>query len=99
MMKIGYADSFILSPGVSTYTYPTTLTDPANNSSTVTYRYDIGANVEAVKSAPAGQTYGKTSKRIYDSVGRLQKDSPNRTPGHAKKLADPSASFLMIGMK
>ncbi|MBL8182185.1 MAG: VCBS repeat-containing protein [Blastocatellia bacterium] len=72
---ISYDDNFnsIVSP--ATYAYPTSITDPNNQSSTVKYRYDIGANVEATSPAPAGQTYGKTSKRWYDSIGRLEKDS------------------------
>jgi hypothetical protein len=74
-MKISYADNFNSSAGVSTYAYPTALTDPANNSSTLKYRYDIGANVEATSPAPAGQTYGKTTKRQFDSEGRLERDS------------------------
>ena len=74
-VKIGYADNWNSSGNPSTYAYPTTLTDPANNSSTVKYRYDIGANVEATSPAPAGNTYGKTTKRIFDSIGRLERNS------------------------
>ena len=74
-VKIAYADDFNSSPGVTTYAYPTTITDPAGNSSTVKYRYDIGANVEATSPAPAGQTYGKKSKRLFDSIGRLDRQS------------------------
>ena len=75
-VKIAYADNWNQgSLSINTYAYPTTLTDPAGNSSTVKYRYDIGANVEANSPAPAGQTYGKTSKRIFDSVGRLERNS------------------------
>ncbi|MGE3467097.1 MAG: hypothetical protein AB7J13_09200, partial [Pyrinomonadaceae bacterium] len=59
----------------NTYAYPTMLTDPNGQSSTVKYRYDIGANVEATSPAPAGQTDGKTSKRTFDSIGRLERDS------------------------
>lgn len=75
-VKIAYADNFNSSPGVSTYAYPTTLTDQAGNSSTVKYRYDIGANVEAASPAPGSLTYGKTSKREYsDTTAMLLKDS------------------------
>ncbi|MEJ7623796.1 MAG: VCBS repeat-containing protein [Pyrinomonadaceae bacterium] len=74
-VKIGYADSFNSSGNPTTYAFPTTLTDPASNSSTVKYRYDIGTNIEATSPAPAGQTYGKTTKRLFDSVGRLYRDS------------------------
>ncbi|MBX3292715.1 MAG: VCBS repeat-containing protein [Acidobacteria bacterium] len=74
-VKIGYLDNFNSSPGVSTWAYPTTVTDPNDQSSTVKYRYDIGANVEAVSPAPAGNSYGKTTKRIFDSIGRVEKES------------------------
>ncbi len=74
-IKIGYADNWNSTGNPTTYAYPTSLTDPANTASTVKYRYDIGANVEAASPAPAGQTYGKTTKRVFDAVGRLQKHS------------------------
>ncbi|MBX3292723.1 MAG: hypothetical protein KF881_07520 [Acidobacteria bacterium] len=41
----------------------------------IKYRYDIGANVEAVSPAPAGNSHGKTTKRIFDSIGRVEKES------------------------
>ncbi len=81
-IRIGYGDNFNSTVGVSTYAYPTVVTDPAgsslgdtNHSSTVIYRYDIGANVEANSPAPAGNTYGKKTKRIYDDKGRLERNS------------------------
>ncbi len=74
-VKIGYADNFNSSPGVSTWAYPTSVTDPANNSSTVKYRYDIGANVWAQSPAPAGQSVGKTTEREFDSIGRLLRET------------------------
>lgn len=81
-VRIGYADSWNDGVSRSTYAYPTVLTDPAGttlgaagHSSTVKYRFDIGANVEAVSPAPAGQTYGKTSRRKFDDYGRIEKES------------------------
>jgi hypothetical protein len=64
-IKIGYADNFNSTVSNATYAYTTSITDPANNTSMVKYRYDIGANIEATSPAPTGQTYGKTTKRIY----------------------------------
>ena len=75
VVKIGYADNFNSAVSGSTYAYPTVLTDPANNSSTVQYRYDIGANIEAISPAPAGNSFGKKTKRFYDAMGRLERDS------------------------
>jgi hypothetical protein len=74
-VKIAYADVWNDSVSRTTYAYPTTVNRSANNQSTVKYRYDIGANVEATSPAPAGQSYGKTTKRVFDSIGRLQRDS------------------------
>ncbi len=54
---------------------PTSVTDPASNSSTVKYRYDIGANVWAQSPAPAGQNVGKTTEREFDSIGRLLRET------------------------
>ncbi|MGQ0542029.1 MAG: hypothetical protein ACT4O9_09300, partial [Blastocatellia bacterium] len=73
-VAINYADNFNSTGNPATFAYPTTLTDPANNSSTVKYRYDTGANVRAQSPAPAGQTQGKITEREYDSIGRLLKD-------------------------
>jgi len=74
-VSIGYTD--VWNDGVSrtTYAYPTSITDPNSQSSTVKYRFDIGANVEATSPAPHNQTHGKKTKRVYDTYGRLQRDS------------------------
>jgi hypothetical protein len=81
-VRIGYADVWNDGVSRSTYAYPTVITDPSSNtlgdsahSSTVKYRYDIGANVEATSPAPAGQTHGKTTKRKFDAYGRPERDS------------------------
>jgi YD repeat-containing protein len=75
-VKTNYADSFNdTTVSRNTYAYPTTLTDPANNSSTVKYRFDTGANVRAKSPAPAGNTNGKETTREYDSIGRLSKET------------------------
>jgi YD repeat-containing protein len=58
----------------NTYSYPTTLTDPAGNSSAIKYRFDLGANVWARSPAPAGNSTGKETTREYDSAGRLLKE-------------------------
>lgn len=76
-VSIGYTDAWNDNPNPNrtTYAYPTSITDPNLQSSTVKYRYDIGANVEATSPAPHNQTHGKTTKRIFDTHGRLEKDS------------------------
>ena len=71
-----YTDTFYPSLGsTTTYAYPTTVTDPGGFSSTIKYRYDTGANIQAASPAPVGQTYGKTSKRVYDNIGRIERES------------------------
>ena len=74
-VRMEYTDAFNDESTPGTFAYPTKVYDPANNYSSVIYRFDIGANVEATSPAPDGQTYGKTTKRIFDSVGRLEKNS------------------------
>jgi YD repeat-containing protein len=61
----------------ATYAYPTTITDSGGFSSTVKYRYDMGANVWARSPTPSGSgnTYGKTTSRTYDdTIGRVIKE-------------------------
>ena len=83
-VKIDYADAFNDNLNRNTYAYPTTLTDPANNSSTVKYRYDIGTNVWAKSPAPTGNTTGKETTRTYDSIGRLSKETLVNTGAYSR---------------
>ena len=71
-----YADKFTDNNNSrNTFAYPTKLSDPAGNSSDVKYRYDIGANVWASSPVPNGATGGKISTRIYDTLGRLERQT------------------------
>jgi YD repeat-containing protein len=84
-VKISYTDNWNDSVSRSaTYAYPTALTDPANYSSTVKYRYDVGANVRAESPAPAGQSAGKTTTREFDEIGRLLKESIVNTGAYTR---------------
>ncbi len=74
-VKLVYADNFNSTPPGATYAYPTSLVDPEENSSTVKYRYDIGANIEATSPAPDDEMYGKTSKRKFNDDGRLEEEA------------------------
>ena len=65
----GYSDSFTTTGHTATFAYPTTLTDPAGYSSTIKYRYDMGANVEVVS------PNGKTTTRAFYSDGRLERET------------------------
>jgi YD repeat-containing protein len=76
---INYADNFNSSGNPTTYAYPTTVTDPGGKSSTIQYRFDIGANVWARSPTPyndsIANTYGKTTSRTYDdATGRITKE-------------------------
>lgn len=69
-------------PNRTTYAYPTSITDPNGNSSTVKYRFDAGANIWARSPtlAGSGNTNGKTTSREYgDGLGRLTKQIVNST--------------------
>ncbi len=80
-VQIGYADDFngsvpaVGGVPVSTHAYPTSFTDPAGNSSTVEYRFDIGANVWAKSPHLNPTTPGKETTRVYDDKGRIQKET------------------------
>jgi YD repeat-containing protein len=72
-----YADKF--SDGNSTpvsyntFAYPTKVTDPDGFESNAEYRYDFGAPVKATGPPPAGQSAGAIVRRVYDTIGRLEK--------------------------
>jgi YD repeat-containing protein len=77
--KFSYIDNYndSTSPGSrNTSAYPTKVTDPAGNYSSIQYRFDLGANVWAQSPKPDGQDNlkGKTTERIYDGQGRLEKE-------------------------
>jgi hypothetical protein len=83
--RIEYADSF--NDGINNrnaFAYPTKLFDAAGNFSEAKYRFDTGANVWAQSPAPAGSTTGKTSERIFDALGRLQKETILNTGAYTR---------------
>ena len=61
----------------ATFAYPTTITDAGGHSTVAKYRFDIGANVWAKSPTPYGASNnkGKETERVYDSVGRLEKET------------------------
>ena len=96
-VRVGYADVFNDSTIRNAYAYPTTLTDPAGSSlgdtthsSFVKYRYDIGANVWAQSPAPAGNTNGKVSERIFDFLGRLSTNKVDNYGGAYTRYEYPA---------
>ena len=75
-VKISYAEKFNdTTANRHTYAYPTILTNPLNNSSSVSYRFDTGANVWAKSPDSNSTVQGKVTARTFDSIGRLQKES------------------------
>ena len=74
---LDYADKF--SDGTSapvnynTFAYPTKVTDPDGFESKAEYRFDFGAPVKAQGPPPAGQSVGAIVRRVYDSIGRLER--------------------------
>jgi YD repeat-containing protein len=76
--KIGYADKFNDGgDSRNTFAYPTKVTDPAGYYSEAKYRFDAGANVWAKSPTPQGtnNSKGKETERIYDSFGRLERET------------------------
>jgi YD repeat-containing protein len=58
---------------ITTFAYPTTVTDADSYSSTVKYDYDFGAKTRVQGPPPAGQTNGVIQAFTYDSIGRLSR--------------------------
>lgn len=89
-VKISYADNFNdTTTSRHTYAYPTKITelansDTTNNFSEVKYRFDSGANVWAKSPAPAGNTTGKETTRLYDAIGRLEKETLVNTGAYTR---------------
>ena len=79
-VEISYADAFNDNQNSrNTFAYPTKLTevantDTTNNYSSVKYRFDTGANVWAKSPKPENNSSGKETTRLYDAIGRLQKE-------------------------
>lgn len=88
--RIGYTDNFNSSTNGATYAYPTTITDAAGaslgdaaHSSTMMYRYDFGAVVEAVATPRASTADRKTVLTYFDTnweAGKLNRSSIWRKP-------------------
>ncbi len=75
-VKIGYTDSFNSTLGVSTYAYPTTVTDPNSKDTTIKYRYDFGATVEATPPPRSGSTAERKTVSTYsDDTGRITRNA------------------------
>lgn len=87
-VKIDYSDKFTddlnNTLNRNTFAYPTKLIDPADNFSTVKYRFDTGANVEAESPIPHGSTAGKKTRRDYDSIGRLLRETIVNTGAYTR---------------
>jgi YD repeat-containing protein len=71
---ISYADSFSDGNSRTTLAYPTTITDPDNNSSTAKYNFDFGAVTHKQTPKPnlTISEPGPEQTFTYDSIGRLQ---------------------------
>lgn len=89
-IKIGYGDNFNDTTTTrNTYAYPTKLTELAysdsdNNFSVVKYRFDTGVNVWAKSPKPAGNSTGKETTRLYDAVGRFEKETIVNTGAYTR---------------
>lgn len=92
-VKISYADKFNDGNNSrNTYAYATKLTDPADNYSEAMYRFDNGANVWAKSPTPqgTGNAKGKETERLYDTVGRLERETVVNHSGAYKRYEYPS---------
>ncbi|MEP6849477.1 MAG: FG-GAP-like repeat-containing protein [Acidobacteriota bacterium] len=75
-VTIDYTDNFNDTTTTrNTYAYPKFLTDPAENSSTIKYRFDLGANVWAKSPNLNSTTVGKETTRDFDDKGRILRET------------------------
>lgn len=101
-VNISYADSFNdTTTSRNTFAYPTKLTevsntDTNNNYSLAQYRFDIGANVWAKSPKPINNTSGKETTRLFDSVGRLEKETIVNHGGAYTRYEYPSATYSKV---
>lgn len=74
-VRFEYSDAFNDDVNRNSFAYPTKVYDPANNFSEAKYRFDIGANVWARSPGRNELAVGKTTARLFDSIGRLEKET------------------------
>ena len=67
---ISYADAFSDNTNRNTFAYPTTITDPDNNSATSKYNFDFGAMTYRQTPSPNPPTPGPEQTFTYDTIGR-----------------------------
>jgi hypothetical protein len=97
--SISYADLWWDNVSRTTLAYPTTITDPGSNASTIKYRFDTGANVWTRSPTPygSGNTYGKTTSITYsDTTGRIIKDKIDSLGGAYTRYEYPSNGNSLI---
>jgi len=84
-VRTEYTDNFNDASNPGTFAYPTKLIDPAGEYSQVQYRFDIGANVWADSPHPSDrQDRGKETIRLYDSLGRLERQTLVNTGAYTR---------------
>jgi YD repeat-containing protein len=72
--NISYSDSFSDNNNSrNTFAYPTSGSDPDNNSSAVQYNFDFGAVTRTQGPPPDGQSQGAIQTMSYDGAGRIQR--------------------------
>ena len=100
-VKVSYLDSF--SDGMNnrnTFAYPTGITtagteDTGDITSYVTYRFDIGANVKAESPNSDGEEReGKATTRVFDSVGRLERETIVNNGSYTRYEYAPSQTLI-----
>ena len=76
-VTLDYADQFSDGNGptvsYNTFAYPTTVTDPDGFQAKSEYNFYFGAPVKATGPPPAGQSQGTIVRRVYDSIGRVER--------------------------
>ena len=91
---VSYTDSFADVGNANTYAYPTTVTDPDNNSSRTQYSYNVGVVMQQTGPQLNAQTPGAVMTYSYDLIGRLYQ-ATNAVNGAYTYIVYPTSSNVI----
>ena len=86
--NLSYSDAFSDSVNRNTFAYPTTVTDPGSNASTVTYNFDFSAITRTQD--PKGAAFTKE----YDWAGRLTRQTNLTNQAYTRYYYAPSHYYV-----
>ncbi|HWN11018.1 MAG TPA: PKD domain-containing protein [Pyrinomonadaceae bacterium] len=96
-VTLSYVDSFSANGAnldaprsFATFAFPTTITDPAGNSSYLRYHYDIGAKTRTEGPAPDNQPEGAIHIFVYDAAARIERVTTTNNSAYQRFVYGPN---------